>query len=237
LYFHTTYWRVLIDLISKNYIVLSMKFIDTLRQALIDEVVGVQVSRGEHFEEDNPPEVEIDTKKVGHWIWISTRADYEGASWNPSTDRLKGDPYSAHVFNNWIGEAKSAPRKVSHLDELDSWALLHTEYEREYTDVGSWGVHKGRWIESFSSDGIVTLRIHSNWRFQDVHPETETTSEQFEINRFRVISPPSKNASVIPTQPMDALSSKLGECPSPTMNSVLPPPMSITNRRPIGAMS
>ena len=165
-----------------------MKFTDALRQALIDEVVRVQVNRGEYFEEDSPPTVEIETKKVAHWIWISTRADYEGASWNPSTDRLKGDPYSAHVFNNWIGEAKSAPSNVSKLEALNRWALFHTHYMREYTDVGSWGVHSGRWVHTVNPDGIVTLRINSSRTFQDVPPDVETTSEQFDLNRFKEIS-------------------------------------------------
>jgi HEAT repeat protein len=183
-----SFLELIIDLISKHNKVLSMKFTNTLQKALIDEVVGIQASRGVYFEEDNPPAVEIETKNVRHWIWISTRADYEGATWDPSTDRLKGDPYSAHVFNNWIGEAKSAPKEFAHLEELDKWALIHTEYEREYTDVGSWGVHKGRWIESITPDGIVTLRIHANRRFQDVSPIVETTSEQFDINLICDIS-------------------------------------------------
>jgi HEAT repeat protein len=155
---------------------------------LINEVEGVQGRYGASFEEDGPATVEIKTEVAGPWLRVTSRADYEGATWDHSTDRLSGDPYSAHVFNDWVGEAKSAPSVVSDLEDLNKWALLHTMYERQYTDVGSWGVHVGRWIDSISPDGIVTLKVQSSRRFQDVSPVAETTSEQIDLSLFSDIS-------------------------------------------------
>ncbi|MGY5875972.1 MAG: HEAT repeat domain-containing protein, partial [Candidatus Thorarchaeota archaeon] len=168
-----------------------MKFTKSLRETLIDEVIEVQcgyVHRFMSFDQDGPPQVKIKTQVLGPWLWIKSEADYEGATDDITTDRLSGDPYSAHVFHHWIGKAKSAPSVVSHLEELDRWALFHTKYNRQYTDVGVWGTHTGCWVDSITPDGIVTLRIQSSHTFQDVSPQAETTTEQIDLSHFRDIS-------------------------------------------------
>ncbi|MHA1883224.1 MAG: HEAT repeat domain-containing protein [Candidatus Thorarchaeota archaeon] len=161
-----------------------MKFKKSLRQTLISEVVGVQDSYGAHFEADAPPKVKIRTKVAGPWIWIHSEADYEGATWDYTTDRLSGDPYSAHVFHDWVGEVKSAPKVVSKIEQLHEWALLHTDYKRQYTDVGSWGRHSGRWVDNITKEGIVSLRVESKRTFHDVSPTAETGPKQVDLSHF-----------------------------------------------------
>jgi len=161
-----------------------MKFTKSLRQALINEVKSVPNGYGAGFEADGPPEVEIKTTVAGPWIWINSEADYEGRTMD-RTSGVSGDPYSAHVFHNWVGEVKSAPKSVKHLADLHNWALLHTEYVRQYTDTGSWGVHSGRWVDGITKEGIVSLRVESKSSFQDVSPRTETTSIEVDLNLFK----------------------------------------------------
>jgi len=161
-----------------------MKFKESLRKALLLEVEDIQDRYGATFEEDGPPEVAIKTKKGGAWLWVNSKADYSGATWDPSTDRLSGDPYSAHVYHDWVGDLKEAPKTIASVDELNSWALLHTRYKRQYTDVGSWGVHSGRWVDDITSEGIVKLRVESKMTFQDVSPVSETTSHEVDLSAF-----------------------------------------------------
>ena len=119
-----------------------MKFKEPIKKALIDEVEGVQGERGggySSFEEDGPPTASINAKVRGPWLWVSGHADISGASWDPSTDRASGDPYSAHIYRDWVGKKENAPESVAKYEELHEWALFHTRYELEYTDVGSWG--------------------------------------------------------------------------------------------------
>jgi len=129
---------------------------------------------GEIFTESIPPEGNIDTKQIGPWLLVTVSISYEGTTDGPTTDRAGGDPYSAQVRYDWIGPAASAPHKVTDSEELNAWAVLSTYYVREYTDVGSWGVHEGSWIESLGEDGTVTIR-EATGRFQDELPESKST--------------------------------------------------------------
>jgi len=136
------------------------------------------------FEEASPPDGQIITEKIAPWLWVKARIEYEGASWTPSTDRASGDPEDAHTWRDWIGLAESAPDKVSIPEELDNWALLSTTYSRTYRDIqipDPWGFHSGRWVEALSEDGIVTVRVVTEERFQDVSPETKTTTEYIDL--------------------------------------------------------
>ena len=162
-----------------------MKFTKSLRKALISEVKSVPDGYGAGFEADGPPVVEIKTTVAGPWIWVNSEADYSGATWDRTTDRVSGDPYSAHVFHNWVGAVKSAPKSVKHIEELNDWALLHTKYQRQYTDVGSWGVHSGRWVDGITKEGIVSMRVESKRSFQDVSPGAETTSMEVDLSLFK----------------------------------------------------
>ena len=129
------------------------------------------------------PTGEITTKRVGVWIWVKYRASTEGASWNHSTDRLKGDPYEAMAWRDWIGLVNTAPSKVSSPEALDAWALYKTEYLREYTDVGIWGRHSGSWVEDMSKDGEVKVHEVSLRTFHDVEPITNTKVETVKLER------------------------------------------------------
>ncbi|MFW9851171.1 MAG: HEAT repeat domain-containing protein, partial [Candidatus Thorarchaeota archaeon] len=165
-----------------------MRFKKSVIEALIDEVEDVQSGYGASFEEDGPPTASINAKMLGRWLWVSGRADYEGATWDQSTDRASGDPYSAHVFRDWVGKKKTAPTTVSSYEELHEWSLFHTRYEQEYTDVGSWGVHKDRYIRDVSEKGVVTINAVSNRRFQDVSPSSETVDDTLDLSIFESIT-------------------------------------------------
>jgi len=164
-----------------------MIFNDAFKQSLRKEVIDVQMDYcGNYtiFEEDGPPIENISIKEIGTWLWVSAHADYEGHRWDPSTDRLKGDPYSARVELHWIGRIDSAPERVSCFDELHQWAIFCTRYKQEYTDVGEWGVHSDRYVTDVTSDGIVSIRTASNRTFHDVHPTVETRQEQVSLSIF-----------------------------------------------------
>ncbi len=165
-----------------------MKFEKSIVSELISEVVNVTGDYGggyASFEEDGPPTASIDAKERSQWIWVTSRADYEGRTWDPSTDRVSGDPYSAHTYHDWIGDRKTAPKTVSKLVDLYEWALFHVGYNQEYTDVGSWGVHSGRWVNDVSPDGIVKLRVQSSRTFQDVSPVAQTTGQELDLSVFK----------------------------------------------------
>ncbi|MHA2424987.1 MAG: HEAT repeat domain-containing protein [Candidatus Thorarchaeota archaeon] len=165
-----------------------MKFNQSVIEALIDEVESVQGNYGASFEEDGPPTASIDAKVRGTWLWVSGRSNYEGATWDPSTDRASGDPYSAHVVRDWVGKKDTAPASVSSYEELHEWALFHTRYEREYTDVGVWGVHKDRYVTDVTKEGIVKLNVVSNRRFQDVSPSSETVDDTLDLSAFKSVT-------------------------------------------------
>ncbi|MHA1909291.1 MAG: HEAT repeat domain-containing protein, partial [Candidatus Thorarchaeota archaeon] len=165
-----------------------MKFNQSIIKALIDEVESVQGSYGASFEEDGPPTASINAKVRGTWLWVSGRADYEGATWDPSTDRASGDPYSAHVKRDWVGRKDTAPASVSSYEELNDWALIYTRYESEYTDVGVWGVHKDRYVRDVTKDGIVKVNIVTNRRFQDVSPSSQTVDDTLDLSAFKSIT-------------------------------------------------
>ncbi|TET89461.1 MAG: HEAT repeat domain-containing protein [Methanomassiliicoccales archaeon] len=130
------------------------------------------------------PYGEISAVRIGSWLWVKSRLVYEGATWNPSTDRASGDPISVHGWRDWIGLVESAPAKVSTPDELDSWALFSATYKRTYKDVqvpAPWGSHKGRWVEKLTEDGGVKV-LEASGFFRDVEPESTATVERVRLS-------------------------------------------------------
>jgi len=125
-----------------------MKFTKSLRQALIKEVENVP-SEWLRVKEDGPPKVKIKTKVVKPWMWVASIANHSGVEWDPSTDRVLGDPFSKSVFHHWVGEAKSAPKVASYLEDLNEWALLYT---REWS--------RGRVVDKITKKGIVMQAAH-----------------------------------------------------------------------------
>ena len=135
------------------------------------------------FEEDGPPSGITETIRRGRWLWVKSRLVYEGATWDQSTDRASGDPYEAQAGHDWIGPSATAPGKVSRPSQLERWALISTNYLREYTDKGCWGNHKGRWVEDLSPDGIATLYI-ADEQFHDVSPISTTAEQIIDLKRI-----------------------------------------------------
>lgn len=129
------------------------------------------------FRESAPPSGTITLEEKGSWLWIKARLLYSGTTMDQTTDRLGGDPYRAQVAYDWVGPASSAPQKVTRPEELDEWAKLAVVYYCEYTDVGLWGVHQGRWVEDVAQDGIATVRV-AKGSFQDVAPESTASTEE-----------------------------------------------------------
>ncbi len=125
------------------------------------------------FNDDGPPEGEVRLQHVGLWLSVVVEITYSGSTMDPTTDRVGGDPYSALARFDWIGPADTAPSEVSDQSELDDWALYKSRYAREYTDTGSWGVHKGSWLDGLDENGTVTYR-EATGPFQDVAPESVT---------------------------------------------------------------
>lgn len=133
------------------------------------------------FRPENSPEGEFSVKQIGPWLSVIIQISYSGTTKNRSTG-LGGNPYSAVVRYDWVGPAETAPETVSNQDELDDWSVLNTRYVCEYTDVGSWGEHKGTWVKDLKEDGTVTLGVASG-TFRDVSPEStaEEKTQKLEL--------------------------------------------------------
>ncbi|MHA1960402.1 MAG: hypothetical protein ACW99U_09235 [Candidatus Thorarchaeota archaeon] len=132
------------------------------------------------FTEDIPPSGSVHTEEIGKWLWVKARLLYNGTTSDPTTDRLSGDPYQAHMAYDWVGPIDSAPEKASTPGDLEEWAQIKTTYTCEYTDVGLWGEHQGRWVDDVGEDGTVTIRV-AKGRFQDVTPESTATTETVKL--------------------------------------------------------
>ncbi|MGY5875464.1 MAG: hypothetical protein RTU30_06945 [Candidatus Thorarchaeota archaeon] len=157
--------------------------IDTteLHEFLLEKLKNLEgISPPGHFTDDGPPDGTTTTNTVGQWLWIKVRLVYEGRTMD-RTSGVSGDPYEAHTWYDWIGKADSAPAKVTHPKDLEKWALVNTYYLCEYTDVGIWGVHDGRYVSSLEQDGTVQIRT-GRGRFQDVAPESLTEVEEIKLD-------------------------------------------------------
>ncbi len=134
------------------------------------------------FRPEGTPEGSIRTEQIGPWTLVMITISHSGTTMDRTTDRSGGDPYSVTVRYDWVGPAENAPEEVSKQKELDDWSVLNTRYVCEYTDVGSWGQHKGTWIRDLKEDGTVTLGVASG-SFQDVSPEStaETETQKLEL--------------------------------------------------------
>jgi len=140
-----------------------MKFTKSLRQALINEVENVP-HEWLRVKEDGPPKVRIKTKVAKPWMWVTSSAVHSGVEWDPSTDRVLGDPFSKSESHDWVGEVKSAPKVMSHLEDLNEWALLHTR-DRHWP--------RGRAVDHITKQGIVMKgypRVKEPHKLIDLHP-------------------------------------------------------------------
>lgn len=113
-----------------------------------------------------PPAGKITIKFVGPWLWIKSQIIYGGVRWDPSTDRLRGDFESTERWYDWVGLAKSAPKNVSHPEELDKWAEIKTDYYIHNL------LHEGREIIEITKDGNVKIRIDT-FSYPDVESKYE----------------------------------------------------------------
>jgi len=163
-----------------------IKLSEKLRKELEAEVIGVADSYpASSFEPDGPVRVGIHPEEIGDWLLIKTTAKISGRMWDPSTDRAKGDPYSASTSNYWVGLSKTIPKDIEHNYELDEWALVRSVYKDEDTDIGVWGVHAGGYISKVTQAGTVFFNQVTNRAYQDVSPSTQTEKK---TTRLRVLN-------------------------------------------------
>lgn len=141
------------------------------------------------FEPDGPVRVRIQPKEIGDWLWISTTASISGRTWDPSTDRVKGDPYGASTYNYWVGISKTLPEEIEHKYELDEWALVRFVYDDQDTDIGVWGLHAGGYISEVKKDGTVIFHQVTNEAYQDVSPSTQTERKSTRLRLLNVEAP------------------------------------------------
>ncbi len=143
---------------------------------------------GSGFREAKPVSCEIIEVKGGKWMFIKALVNYTGVTFDPSTDRLSGDPEDVHAWYTWIGLIATAPKKVSNPNELDKWAHLSTYYKLTFRDVqypGPFGFHEGRMVKDFNPDeGVVELYVVTERRFQDEAPITKVKIEKIDLNRI-----------------------------------------------------
>jgi len=134
------------------------------------------------YRKDKPPHGEVLTKETGPWLSIIANIAFEGTTMDPSTDRASGDPYSALVRYDWIGHTASLPKKKNVItDDLNKWAIYKSWYSREFTALGSRGVHRGTWVTGMDEDGTVHLRDAEGW-FLDEAPESKTTERTIKLD-------------------------------------------------------
>lgn len=157
-----------------------------LLKKLVDDVISEWSDYS--FEECGPGTIDRQIILVGKWLCIKILLNYGGRTWDPSTDRLKGDPEDVHAWYSWIGLEKTAPAKVSKSDELDNWAHISTCYKITFRDVqypGPFGFHEGRMVKDFTPDGKGILYVATERRFQDEAPITKCKEETFDLNKIK----------------------------------------------------
>jgi hypothetical protein len=133
------------------------------------------------FRPRGDPEGSISQEKIGNWLWVKARLEISGTTMDQSTDRLRGDPYYAIVKHDWVGLANSAPKTAAKPGDLDEWAIVDVRYVLENNDSGYWGSHNGKWVESVSQEGEVTIRVASG-RYEDVSPESVASTETVSLS-------------------------------------------------------
>ena len=132
------------------------------------------------YRPDGLPEESISFQEIGKWLVIILIYRWEGTTMDQTTDRLGGDPYYCIVRYDWIGLIETAPSEVKTLEELDEWAIHSLKYVCENNDVGAWGSHEGSYIDEFTKDGKVTLRVQTG-RYRDVDPVTEGELQELHL--------------------------------------------------------
>ncbi len=161
-----------------------VRMIDTteLHKFLLKKLEDLSgISPPGNFTDDGPPDGTTTTHAVGMWLWVKVRLVYKGRTMD-RTSGVSGDPYQAHTWYDWIGKADSAPAKASRAEDLEEWALVKTYYLREFTDVGLWGCHEGRYVKRLEEDGTVDIR-NATGRFQDVSPDSLTEVEEIKLDK------------------------------------------------------
>jgi hypothetical protein len=157
-----------------------------LREKLESEVYE---EWGSGFRESGPVTCEIKEVASGKWLFIKALVNYTGVTFDPSTDRLSGDPEDVHAWYTWIGLAETAPKKPTKPEELEEWAHLTTFYKLTFRDVqypGPFGFHEGRMVKDFHpEDGIVELYVVTERRFQDEAPISKVKVEKIDLNRLK----------------------------------------------------
>ena len=127
-----------------------------------------------------PPEGSISFQEIGKWLVVIVAFRWEGTTMDQTTDRLGGDPYYSIVRYDWIGLKETAPSEVKTIEELNQWSIRSLNYVCENTDVGSWGVHQGSYIDELKEDGTLVIRVQEG-RYQDVDPMTEGELETIQL--------------------------------------------------------
>ncbi len=144
----------------------------------LNELEGI--SPPGYFHDSGPPEGKTIAIVMGAWLWVKARLYYEGSTIDRKSG-VGGNMYDVHPWYDWVGRADSAPTKASSPFDLDEWAIIKTYYLCEYTDVGSWGFHEGRYVKNIQKDGTVEIR-KANGRFHDVTPESMTEVEEIKLD-------------------------------------------------------
>jgi hypothetical protein len=143
---------------------------------------------GSGFRESGPVTCEMIEQKGGKWLFIKALVNYTGVTYDPSTDRLSGDPEDVHAWYTWIGLLDAAPKKPKTPKELEDWAYLSTYYKLTFRDVqypGPFGFHEGRLVKDFSpEDGIAEIYVVTERRFQDEAPLSKVALEKIDLNRI-----------------------------------------------------
>jgi hypothetical protein len=158
-----------------------------LLQKLIDEVEDEWSDFS--FTEDGPGAIDRQVMTADKWLFVKILVNYSGRTWDPSTDRLKGDPEDVHAWYTWIGFIETAPKKVSKPEDLDNWAHISTYYKLTFRDVqypGPFGFHEGRIVKDFHPEtGVVELYVAIERRFQDEAPISKCKEETIDLNKIK----------------------------------------------------
>ncbi len=113
-----------------------------------------------------PPVGKITIKSAGKWLWIKAQVIYGGVRWDPSTDRHGGDFEATERWYDWVGLARTAPKRVTHPEELRKWAEITTSYFIHNL------LHEGSEILEITEEGEVKIRADT-FRYPNIESKYE----------------------------------------------------------------
>lgn len=109
---------------------------------------------------------EVTTLSIGSLVWVKSRISCGFTVKWYSRAATERTTHSYKYWQDWVGNAETAPKKITRPKKLNEWARLSTTYnfyQRNPEDINDNSYLKcsGRWVEEISEKGKATLKVAS----------------------------------------------------------------------------